>query len=345
MKRLLLMFLAALAVLAFAGCNTTSSVTTPGNNNGNTSTVPASLSPVLANDETADPAGAGVYGGSDGLGEIGSSDEAVITGAFAPGLAIPDSIRLVWWRKINSFNYTLTRSGDTDSVAVSVSRTLNGVFNARYVHRKNKPDTLLYSKPFGVTWNRSAVFKKLPFSLSSSGEDGTMWQLVLVSLAHAVQISPTGVTLPAIQSVTLTGHDSSGAPLSVTFNDPTQLYDPRTLPMIPVGDSVSVKVVTDGNDSNQLAFIHFDWDGAALSTCWRRPLAYNSTDGAFEGSFKVREGFGGRHPGHLRARSAVWVDVITKATLDDTTAPYAGDAWGVPYRIFRHRGAAFAFRD
>lgn len=343
MKRAALFLLPVLALAAFAGCNTVSSVTTPGGNNSNT-TVPQALQAVIAADETNDPVASGAYGGSTGQDELGAAEASSVTPSYAASLVLPDSTRLNWWRKINSFDYTLGKGGDSDSVSVSVSRTLSGVLNGKLVHRHGKPDTLLFSKPFGVTWSRSAIYRKLPVS-DGRDEDDSKWMVTALSLAHAVQTAPTGVTLPAIQSVTVSGHDSSGAAVSVTFTDPTRLYAPGSLPNFPVGDSVQVKVVTDGDGTGQLAFIHFDFENSGKCQTWRRPLAYNVADGGFVGSFKVREGYGGRHPHGIRARSAVWVDVLSKATLFDTTAPYAGDAWGVPYRLFRHKGAGFAFND
>ena len=172
----------------------------------------------------------------------------------------------------------------------------------------------------------------------AEGEDGTLWVLKSLTLAKATQTSPNLPT-PQIVSITVSGQDSLGAPLSVTFTNPDEMFNPLSLPQFPVGDSIQVKVVTDGTDASQLAFIHFDNNASDRGQCWRRPMAFNAVDNAFEGAFKVREGWGGRHHGNLRARSAVWVDVLTRPTLYDTDPGiYAASAWGVPYRLFRSHG-------
>ena len=334
-QRTLLLTFTALASFALFGCNSTSN--TGGNNNGG---VPAELQAVINNDDAGNPAAAGVYGGTDGQDELGL-DAAALSG---PGSSspIPDTLKFRWFRKPTSFSDNHSRSGTADSVFVVSHREVTGLLNGILKVRHNQghsaqADSVLYQKPFGVSWNRSAIYKKMTLP-TADGEDGTLWVLKSLTLAKATQTSPNLPT-PQIVSVTVSGQDSSGAPLSVTFTDPDQMYDPLSLPKFPLGDSISVKVVTDGTDASQVAFIHFDNNASDHSQCWRRPLAFNSADNAFEGAFKVREGWGGRHHNNLRARSAVWVDIMTRPTLYDTDPGiYAASAWGVPYRLFRSLG-------
>ena len=180
-------------------------------------------------------------------------------------------------------------------------------------------------------WSRSAIYRRVPVEdEDEQGEEETRWRLVSLTLAKSTQLAPSLPT-PHIVSVTVTGIGGTA-----TFSDPDQMYDPRTLPQFPLGSLVTVKVVTDGTDGDQRAYLHFDVQADDRPRARRRPLLYNSADGAFEGTFVVREGFGLRHRHHLRPRSAIWVDVLTKATIYDTDPSiYAASGWGVPYRLLR----------
>ena len=327
MKRIPILLSAALAACALAGCNSSGSLGSTDPNKA----VPAELQSPILNDESGNPDAAGMFAADEaGLDAV----ELLPAGNSKAEDALPDSVRLRWHRERTSFIDNWSRSGTADSVYVISERTVQGNLIGK-LKQAHHPDSTVYIKPFGVKWSRTAIFKKIGVP-TPDGEEGTLWVLQSLTLSHSTQTIPNLPT-PNILSVTVSGRDSTGAPVSVTFTDPTAMYDPRSLPLFQLGDSIQVKVQTDGNAASQRAFFHFDMDGSDHNRCFRRPLAYNSEDGSFEGAFKVREGFGGHHRGNLRPRSAVWVDVLTQPTLYDTDPNiYAATGWGVPYRLLRH---------
>jgi hypothetical protein len=328
MARTALLLTLLLGLAALAGCNSSSTLS-PG---VTTLAGDAAVVGVVRLDESADPAAAGVIGGDTAPDEWVDSEPGRAAGFAGVAEILPDTSRILWWRKVTSYETNITRSGTADSVLVSALRTNTGLFKGR-LHLKGRRDTLVYEKPYAMNWTRTAVFVK---GVADSGEEGTRWVLRSISLASGVQV-PVIATTPVIRSVVVSGN-VGGTPTSVTFDDPGKLYDAASLPRFDIGDSVSVRVFTDGTDAGQLAYIHFDRNGDDRGRAWRRPLAFNSATGAFEGSFRVREGFGKGHKKQLRPRSAVWVDVLSRDTIYDTTAPYAATCWGLPYRLVRRGG-------
>lgn len=322
LRRILLLLVSGGAAALLAGCT---SSTNPGTNTN--SNMDAALQGVVAADETADPNASGVMDAD----EI-TDDPAGAPVLVGPLAAVPDTARVIWWRTLTSTNFAINGSGTADSEYVTAQRNNTGLFHGR-LRRHAQADSVLYDKPYGVSWSRAAIYKKVA---GLTGEEGTHWMLNSLTLSRETQTSPTGQA-PAITSVEVTDINTGG---TATFTDPGQMYEPGSLPQFGIGDSVRVKVVTDGNFDSRLAFIHFDINASDRGRTWRRPLTYVGTDGAFEGSFKVREGYGRRHFRLLRARSAVWVDVLTRASIYDTDPGFYGVAgWGLPYRLFRVAGA------
>ncbi|HVP38084.1 MAG TPA: hypothetical protein VMS93_02755 [Candidatus Saccharimonadales bacterium] len=335
MKRLTLVLLAAVALIALGGCGS-SNLSSPSSSNPNVGD--ATLTSILPLDQSDDPLASGMLGGTD------SGPDETVDGApgLLPGSAmlqdvLPDSSRILWWRKVTSFTTNFSKSGTPDSVFVVAQRTNTGQFLGLVHLAHPRRDSLLYRKDYQMSWTRSAIYTKQPVPTANC-EENTHWLLKSLTLADGVT---PGVSSPAISRVVVSGNGQSG-PTSVTFDDPTKMYQPGSLPLFQIGDSILVQVFTDGSDANQRAFIHFDIAASDKGRTWRRPMAYNPATGAFEGSFVVREGWGKNHFGMVRPRSAVWVDVLSKATIYDTTAPYAANCWGVPYRLFRHQGDGLA---
>ncbi len=337
MKRLLVL-LAAVALVALVGCNSSSNILGGGGTDPNT----AQVLQVAQTDETADPVASGVLDENETIQaapQIGSASSLSIS------MLIDSTLNVCWFRRLTHTVPTWSATGDTSNKLVTFTRRNNGLFLAElcnnHGHGRDRGgrDTLLYHKPYQVTWTRQALYQKLAVVSPDSGEDDgseiTRWVLKAVSLAHIDQNADSPfIASPRIVSVTISG-DTSGVPASVTFTDPTVLFDPHTLPAFAPNDSVQVTVVTD-NPTAEMAFIHFDFGmmnagGRHMALAWRRPLTFNGT--AFVGSFKVRPGFAEGHFRGRRVRQAVWVDVLNKSTIYDTTAPYAADGWGLPYRF------------
>ncbi|MBI5838365.1 MAG: hypothetical protein HZB25_14090 [Candidatus Eisenbacteria bacterium] len=339
MKRLTLLLLAILAMAALAGCNSSSSVN-PGATDANKFEVAA----VVSADESADPDLAGISLDDEPMEELGPGMGSGFAGALA---IVPDSVRICWYRHLSHTTKDVSATGDTTLMTVTVSRMNDGVLRGQVCERGGKGrgrgdgrDTVLYTKNYSVTWTRSAELAKVAVA-SEENEEHSRWKLLRTTLAHTTQTAPS-VPTPQILSVTVIGRDSLGAPDSVVFTDPGAMFDPRTLPLFGPGDNVVVKVVTD-SPADRMVFMHFDMASSDRGRCQRLGLPFIAAQNAFVGVFKVARPHHGNGRGmapasedaKVRPRSAVWVDVISKATIRDTEAPYAATGWGVPYRLRR----------
>jgi hypothetical protein len=327
MRRLTLILLIATMVAALAGCN---SSTKPAGTDLNK----VQVSDLVSADESADPNLAGMN-----LADETDLSAADVQGMFGVLAAIPDTVKVCWFRHLSQTDKTVEVTGDSTLETATLTRTNVGALRGTDCtpHRGAHADTTpLFDKAYTVTWTRMAQFTKMP-ATSDAFEDGGHWKLVRTSLAHSTQSSPA-VATPVIQSVTISGRDTLGLPISVVFTDPTAMFDPATLPWFAPGDTVNLKILTD-NPANQLAFIHFDMASSDRGRCQRMPIRYVAADNAFEAVFPVmRPQHGGGHANGRRVRTAVWVDVMTKTTIRDTTEPYAATGWGIPYRLPRPHG-------
>src|SRR5205823_14998443 len=137
---------------------------------------------------------------------------------------------------------TLTASGDSANMTMVLTRTNDGTFVGRLCayrgHTFGGGDSVLYRKGFRTTCTRSAVLQSVPDVEPDSGEEGTHWVLKQVSLAYSRQDSPL-VASPRISKITISGTDTSGAPASVAFTDPSALFDPHGLPVFASGTQVT----------------------------------------------------------------------------------------------------------
>lgn len=350
MKRLNLTLLALAVSLALAGCNSSNSLLGGGNNNGGDALNQAKtqVATLVAADESADPNAYGLY--DDAEQEMVPS----LTGHAWFQSASKDSARPCWFRHLSRTSRTVTAVGDTLVQTVTLTRSNSGEFVVGLCggghgggHKgPGEGDSVLFRKGFKTTWTRVAQLEKVPADTSGheqgdhrvgehgntgDNEEGSHWRLKLVSLASSVQDSPS-VSSPRIVKVTVSGQDSSGAPVSRDFTDPTELFDPSLLPRFAKDSPVMVSVQTD-DAASQVCFIHFDQDNGFRGHGGRRPLAYNPANNAFEGTFDVKGGSGEGHFRGKRVRQGIWVDVLTKTSISSPDAPYAAAGWGIPYRL------------
>jgi hypothetical protein len=329
MKRTALLLTLLLAVAATSGCNSTS------NPSGGTDLNKGLVADLVGLDESADPNLAGMN-----LTDEPEAADSPGRGFASLLAAIPDSVRVCWYRHLSNTSKSVEVTGDSTLMTATLVRTnvgaLKGLDCSPRPWRGGGHDTTLFDKAYTVSWTRMAQFTKTA-AASEDNEEDSRWKLVSTSLAHTTLIAPADAVPPQITAVTLSGRDTLGAPMSVSFTDPTLLFNPATLPLFAEGDTVRIKVFTDA-PANQVAFIHFDMASSDRGRCQRRPLLYVPADGAFEGVFRIAKGHGQFHHNGRRVRSAVWVDVMTRATLRDDTAPYSATGWGVPYRMHKGHG-------
>lgn len=341
MKRMNLALMALAASLALAGCNSSNSLLGGGGDGGDKAVNQArtEASTLIATDESADPNAYGLYDESESEMSPSLSDRPWFQSASK------DSARPCWFRRLSRTVRTVTAVGNTLQQTVTLSRSNSGVFIVKMCvgsgggHQSSGDgDSVLFRKGFKTTWTRMAQLEKVPGDPSGDGhgntretEEGSHWRLKLVSLASSVQDSPS-VSSPRILKVTVSGEDSSGAPLSREFTDPTVLFDPSTLPRFAKDSPVTVSVQTD-DAASEVCFIHFDQANGGRGHGGRRPLAYNSATQSFEGVFDVKGGSGEGHFRGMRVRQGIWIDVLTKATFTSATEPYASAGWGIPYHL------------
>lgn len=317
-----------LAAAFLSGCGSSSTAPNPG-----TTTSPADeVKAIVADDPSADPGGAG-YDGSDAILESAPLDFGQ---SSAPGLASA-ATDTCWFRQLQSTSATLTASGDTASMSVTLTRVNSGVLNVGACPTPGQ--SLFFTKNYTVTWTRAGTYTKGATVDPNLGEENstaiTRWRMVSASLPHTMLNAGD----PVIDSVQFSKVDGS---VSRTYTDPEALEDPTTWPQLAVGDSVQVKVYTSG-PVPVMAFVHFDVSSGVHPRLQRRRLQYSTLAGAYQGAFVIHHGYFVGRPRGWRVRQAIWVDLVTRATLRDSGAGYAASGWGVPYRLQHPSSPSFAF--
>lgn len=326
MKAQHLLLLAALTAAVLAGCNNT---TSPGTTNG--PSLSDQVAAVIAADPAGDPSSAG-FDGNDNVLESSPSFSQVLYGR--PGETLADTC---WFRRVGTSNANHSATGDTTNLSITLTRTNTGVLSVG--NCPNPGASPYFTKNYSVTWTRSGTYAKSPTADAVAGEEDatsiTRWHLLTASLPHTV----VNVGDPVIDSVSIGTVDGS---LSKTYRDPTAMMDPQTWPQFAPGDSIVVKLYT--GTPNVFGFVHFDLNHGSHARLQRRRMLRQNLVGPYIGEFVVRHGYFNSRPRGWRVRQAIWVDLVTRATLRDPNAAYAGSGWGVPYRLPHPAGAGFALR-
>jgi len=337
---LMLLLLVAGVVMAIVGC-TNNSTMAPAASGPSTdqqaltqavSTID-SVSSFSASDEaTIDDGGMHADEYSTALGT--APDYAMSTTATTGDSIYP----IRWGRHITGISrqYDVRITGDTLAL-VTITKTITGVFRVGLgVHT---PDTTyvdsVINKPFTMDVNRKVLFKRIAHTDNPLHN----WVPVAVTMVQGTTDSGKQFSITSIEvSDTQRGYDT-------TFTDPLNSWFHLglfhgSIPEFLANDSITVRVTISSSDtSNEIVNLRHDIAGDWMHPGFgrlRMPLL--SVSG---GSGSYTRVYGRTIVTHfpiwgiLAERFNLIVDVMSRGSIYDNSAPFANEFWGTPYITVR----------
>jgi hypothetical protein len=240
--------------------------------------------------------------------------------------------RRIFWDQIVR-NYNVVTSGDT-LATVQITKTIPGVFLVGWGTRAQGVVTIqdTVRKPFTETVRRNVVFRRI----AHMSDARFNWVPVAITMVQGKTDS--------INNFTITSMEFSDK----LFNVDTVITDPLSqwfrlglfhgsIPRIPVGDSLTVKVTVTSSDSLP-EFVNLR-HGVGFGSLERRRVKMNlvSTTGG-SGNYTrvyqrtIRTGLG---RGILAERFNLLMDVVSNGSINSMTAPFSNEYWGAPYIVLR----------
>jgi hypothetical protein len=281
---------------------------------------------------------------SDSTNAFNQSDSVTIDdqGAQSPdydnsGTAkvIPSSDSIAYGRKMfwskTVRTYSVKVIGDTAAV-VTVTRSVPAVF---IVIDFTANDTT-YSKSFTEALKRSFYFKRIARRASADSN----WVPVAVSIGYGYA-KPDSTVGFKISSIEFTGdYDTTASdPLNTWF----WLGHPLRsgIPFVQVGDSVRINVWVSSTDSTP-EVVHLRHGVAPLAAGSMRVrmnlVSQTSVTGGFtrvySKAFAVHD-FAVGHPLDFLRRYSAFVDVISHASIWNSSAPFENEYWAFPYIAYK----------
>lgn len=242
--------------------------------------------------------------------------------------ATPESAIRPWrfWRRITGVTRTFDfeffapdSNGDPTRATVTIHKRLTGTFNiatpdtgtgggtvaAAYEGDDPADSTgwTIVHKPLMDHWRRRVALVRV-----DRPNDRHVWRIAGTSGVRVTSVAPDSVHAPATR---ITSLRIQKADLDTTITDPLQLFRLRQILQASPGQQVQLTVTTDADD-----------DVVVLVHRGMRFLFHNDGGGTYSGTWIVPRVGGIHHFG---------VNALSHGTLFDDQAPYASDAWLLPY--------------
>ncbi len=242
--------------------------------------------------------------------------------------------RVIFWNQIVR-TYTVVIVGDTEAT-VTINKTIPGQFLVAWGTRT--PDTTIVDtivkKPFSESAERLVRFKRV----ARTTDPLRNWIPVALTLVQGKTDSVNNKF-----SIVSLAVSENGIPFNQTITDPLNTWFRlgifhTTMPVFPAGDSVDIRVTITSSDSlPEMVYLHHGIAGSHLERRRvRMPLV--ATSGPPGNRTRVYDRM--IHVGLptwaiLAARFNAVVDVFSRGSVYDNSAPFSNEFWGLPYIVVR----------
>lgn len=241
--------------------------------------------------------------------------------------------RHIFWDQIVR-DYHVVPNGDTLAL-VTVTKTIPGEFWIGWGMRNADTvilDTII-KKPFTEQVKRNILFKRIAHSENHLRN----WVPVAITMVEGKSEGTNNFSIASLEISESIGHHDTTVtdPLNTWFR--LGLFH-GSIPVIPVRDSVTMRVtITSSDDSAEIVYIRH---GVGMGGHERRrgALELVSTTGGPGNYTRVyqRTFVTGLPPLVLAERFNAVVDVFSRGTIFDKSAPFSNEFWGIPYIVARY---------
>ncbi len=241
--------------------------------------------------------------------------------------------RHIFWNQIVR-DYHVVMSGDTLAY-VGVTKTIPGEFWIGWGLRTGDSvviDTVV-KKSFTEQSRKNIVFRRI-----GRNEDRLKnWVPVAITMVDGKSQGTNSFAIASLE-VSETAHN-----FDTTVTDPLSTWFRLGLfhgsvPILPVHDTVTVRItVTSSDDSAEVVYLRhgIGWDGLERR---RGALELISSTGGPGNYTRVyaRTFVTALRPAVLAERFSALVDVFSRSTIFDKSAPFSNEFWGIPYIVARY---------
>ena len=337
MKHLLVFTLIAGALAVIAGCSKDNGVTGP-------SAVTTDAQAVQYISQNADSVAAFTASDEYTIDDEGmqSPDFDVLAkmnvGTEVTGGVIADSShplrwgRRIFWNQIVR-DYHVVMSGDSLAY-VNLTRTVPGEFSVGWGYHSGDSVVIdsIVKKPFSEIVKRNFVFRRIAHTDNLLAN----WVPVAITMVDGKSNGTNKFTLTSLELSESIDHRDTNItdPLNTWFR---LGWLRGTIPIVPVRDSVTVRVtVTSSDDSTELVYVRHGIGKDGLNRR-RAALALVSTSGGPGSYTRVyqRTFVTSLAPFVLAERFNAVVDVFSHGTVFSKSDPFSNEFWGVPSIVAR----------
>jgi hypothetical protein len=241
--------------------------------------------------------------------------------------------RHIFWDQIVR-DYHVVMSGDT-LATVTVTKTIPGEFRVAWGVRTADSvvfDTLV-KKPFTEETKRNILFRRI----GRHPEVIRNWIPVAITMVEGKSLGASAFTIASLEvSDSHLGFDTTVTdPLATWFR--FGIFRHGCIPIIPVRDSVTVRVtITSTDDSAEVVYLRhgIGWQGHIRR---RVPMELVSTTGGPGNFTRVYARKFTTELGNaiIMERFNAVIDAFSHGSIYDKAAPFDNEFWGVPYIVSR----------